>query len=244
MLSFFKSKKVNTKSEENTKNEEDTKSEEHLQNYKNILFVATTILESDNPHRIYDLIYSLGKPYQFEVINMCIKGKPLSRDSAFCIEHLFFKNGNKHFQFKKTDETGNSINYTSCKKKTTIHPSDSLIFAFPWKTSRLLDAFNNIGEKVGDKWKQDPLNHKVVLIHPLNIGYVDNGNHSTVMNIINNEAPMYVTAELNLAPIYEELYTDGQYFRRIKDKQEVDKVASVEFAAIFEIGKLILRNKV
>jgi hypothetical protein len=121
--------------------------------------------------------------------------------------------------------------------------SSSLIFSFPWNIGGLCNAFNNVGEKVGDKWKHDPLNHKIVLIKPLNIGYVTNGNHSTAMNIIDNEAPLFVKEELNLAPIYEEIYTDGEYFRRIQDNKIVDEVASVEFAAIFEIGRLILNNK-
>lgn len=214
-----------------------------IASFNNILSVANKLLESNAPSRLYDLIYSMGKPYQLEVINSCIKGKSLSTDKSKDIEHLFFENNCKYYRFIKEDETGrNFINYSSCSKEYKIHPSESLIFTFPWEEKRLIDAFINIGEKVGDKWKHDPLNHRVTHILPLNIGYVTNGYHSSAMNIISNESPMIITEELNLAPIYKEIYTDGQYFRRKLDDTIIDRVASVEFAAIFEIGRLLIEE--
>ncbi|RHW36015.1 hypothetical protein D1B31_18170 [Neobacillus notoginsengisoli] len=216
----------------------------NFENFQSIMFVANSLLKSDSPSRIYDLVYALGKPYQFDVINKCIKGTPLSRDSAFAFEHLFLKNSNENYRFMKDDSTGRLINYSNRLTRTTINPSNSLIFSFPWHLNRLCDAFENVGEKVGSKWEVDPLNHRVVHIYPLNIGYVTNGNHSTVMNIINNEAPMNITDELDLSLVYDEIYTDGKYFRRIQDKKILDKVTSVEFAAIFEIGRLILKSGV
>ncbi|MEH6989618.1 DUF6710 family protein [Cytobacillus firmus] len=229
MLNFLTKKKRNI-------------NEDSLKYFKSIMAVAISLLKNDSPIRLYDLIYALGKPYQFEVINQCIKDKPLSKDKAFAFEHLFLKNANEKYLFTKLDESGMFINYTNSRTMTTIHPSSSLIFSFPWNLNRLCDAFKDVGEKVGNKWEHDPLNHRVVHFYPLNIGYVTNGNHSTVMNIINNEAPMNITEELDLAPVYDEIYTDGQYFRRIHDDIIVDEVTSVEFAAIFEIGRLILNN--
>lgn len=216
--------------------------DDNIENFKTIIFVANSLLKSDSPSRIYDLIYALGKPYQFDVINKCIKGTPLDRNSAFAFEHLFLKNRNENYRFTKDDSTGRLINYSNRLTRTTIHPSNSLIFSFPWHLGRLCNAFENVGEKVGSKWEVDPLNHRVVHIYPLNIGYITNGNHSTVMNIINNEAPMNITEELDLSPVYNEIYTDGKYFRRIQDNKILDEVTSVEFAAIFEIGRLILNS--
>src|SRR5690606_30897143 len=125
-----------------------------------------------------------------------------------------------------------------------LEPSNHIIFSFPWHRNRLSDAFKYIGKKVNNKWEHDPINHRTTLLYPLNIGFVTNGYHSSAMNIINNEAPMRITEILDLTPIYEELYTDGDCFRRKSDDKFVDEVTSVEFAAIFEIGRLILKNPV
>lgn len=214
----------------------------NVESFNNILNFAKSILQSDQPQRIDDLIYSLGKPYQFKIINMCIKGKPLSRNSAFNFEHLFFRNDAKKYQFIKVNSAGDFINYNESLIGKKIHPDSSLIFTFPWNKNRLSDAFNHIGETVQNEWKFDPLNHRVLYISPLNIGYVLNGNHSAVMNIINNEAPMIITEELDLTLVYEEIYTDGQFFKSKLDNSIIDQVSSVEFAAIFEIGRLLLKK--
>lgn len=218
-----------------------TKSENERQMFTNILSNAKKILDGEHPERIYDLINSLGKPYQFDLINRCIKGKPIDNHNASFIEHLFFKNSFEHYKLILTDNDGAMINYSSSKDKVVL-PSKNLILTFPWDETRLLDAFNNIGEKVGNEWKQDPMNHRVVLINPLNIGYVTNGNHSTAMNIINNEAPMTITEEMDLSPVFDEIYTDGQFFRWMNGDAIIDEVNSIEFAAIFEIGRLIINN--
>lgn len=212
--------------------------------FENILSMATKIMKSEYPERIYDLIYSLGKPYQFEIINKCIKGNPISQDNWYYYEHLFFKSCYDKYRLIKEDNNGALLNYTSFTEEKYLDPSNHLIFAFPWHQNRLSDAFENIGEKVDNKWKHDPFNHKTTLLYPLNIGYVTNGHHSSAMNIINNEAPMRITQILDLTPIYDEIYTDGNCFRRNSDHKFVDEVTSVEFAAIFEIGRLILKNPV
>lgn len=209
--------------------------------FEKIMSFAKKIVESEHPLRIYELVYSLGKPYQFEIINMCIKGKPISNELYPFIEHLFLKNNYKNYKLYKENEEGKVINYTSVIDKK-IHPSEFLIFAFPWNEDRLMNAFNDIGVKVDNVWKNDSLNHRVIHISPLNIGYVHNGHHSTVMNIINNESTMEVTEQLNLSPIYDEIYTDGIFFRKIVDNSIIAEVTNVEFAAIFEIGRL-LNNK-
>jgi hypothetical protein len=224
-----------------TKNSKEDNSADH---FKSILSFALEILDSDHPKVIYDLIYSLGKPYQIKLINDCVMGNSLSRDSAPFEEHLFFKHIHKKYSLKKTDISGSYKNYSKPTTKKTLLPNETLIFTFPWHNKRLSDAFSTIGKKVGNPWMHDSLNHRVTYIFPINIGYVTNGNHSTAINILNNEAPMNVTEELDLTTIYDEIYTDGLYFKRVDDDSIVDRVASIEFAAIFEIGRMILNKNI
>lgn len=123
-----------------------------------------------------------------------------------------------------------------------ISPSSHLVFTYPWDQKRLLDAFLNVGEAVDNKWKHDPLNHIVTLIDPLNIAMIANGNHSAAMNIISNESLFRVKYILDLFPVYQEIYTDGIDFKYRSNDTLIEKVSSVEMAAIFEVGRLIQQH--
>ncbi|WP_078557212.1 hypothetical protein [Bacillus alkalicellulosilyticus] len=68
-----------------------------VEKFRNILSLASTILEGELPNTIYDLIYSLGKPYHLKVINDCIMGNSISPETAFREEHLFFKHFNDKY---------------------------------------------------------------------------------------------------------------------------------------------------
>lgn len=132
-----------------------------VEKFRNILSFASTILEGEHPNIIYDLIYSLGKPYQLKIINDCIMGNSISPDTAFREEHLFFKHANDKYRLRKTDTNGSFINFHQHLRNNTLSPTSTLIYTFPWSNERLRNAFNNIGGKVGNPWINDSLNHRV-----------------------------------------------------------------------------------
>jgi len=216
--------------------------EDKLHQFNNIMNSAKEIINSGKGHLLKDIIYTLGKPYQFKVINDCLKGDKIKtlKDP----EHLFLRHAKDFYQFRKTNEQGEFINYKSIKDTNKkVHPSSHLIFTFPWNLrGRLIPAFLNIGNNVGEPWEHDFLNHKLLHLYPLNISYITNGNHSTVINIINNECEMYLDEQLDLTPIYKDIYTNGMHFKNKNDDSIIDTCSSVEFAAIFEIGRLIIDN--
>ncbi|WP_066418251.1 DUF6710 family protein [Sutcliffiella cohnii] len=215
----------------------------NIKEFNNILSFATSILNSSNPKRIYEVMYSLGKPYQFKLINDLLKDNTVS-NNALAIEHLFLKKSKDNYRFILTNENNEIINYSTHIGNRVVHPSETLILALPWNIDRLYNAFQNIGRNVGVPWENDDLNHRVIYISPINIGYIFGGNHSTVINIINNEASMKITEDLDLTPVYNKIYTDGRFFYNKQTNKIIDEVASVEFAAIFEIGRLILQRDI
>lgn len=212
--------------------------------FNRILYLAKSILNGkyEQTPRINDLIYSLGKEQQFKRINDVIKGRIHDNNDQH-EERLFFKNYSyTTYNFNQSDNKGsnNTIsNYLKVQSERTLHPQKNLIFTFPWNSERLTNAFLKIGENVKNPWKHDRHNHTMTLIEPLNIGMMSCGNHSAAINIICNEAPIKVTHVLDLTPVYNDIYTDGLFFYFKVDNSIISEVTSVEFAAIFEIGRLI-----
>lgn len=220
------------------------KQEKQKSEFRSILYLANSILNGkDQPTpRIYDLIYSLGKEKQFKRINDVIKRK-IHDNSDQHEERLFFKEfSHKTYNFIQNYNEWSMdkpSNYLKIEAEKTLDPPKNLIFTCPWNSERLTSAFLNIGENVENPWKHDRYNHTMTLIEPLNIGMMSSGNHSAAINIICNEAPIKVTHVLDLAPVYNEIYTDGFFFYLKTDDSVISEVTSVEFAAIFEIGRLI-----
>lgn len=216
-----------------------------------IMRYATSILEINSREarlkRINDLIITLGKSHQMDIINNLIKGNKNDLNDRK-IEKLFLKDYNyKIYSFNQRINNENNLhginnresNHSKENSNRTLHPRNSLIFTFPWNDDRLIEAFCNIGKNVGEPWENDDNNHEMTIILPLNIGVVTSGLHSSTINIICNESPIKVTYYLDLAPIYNDIYTDGYFFYFLKNKSVISEVSSVEFAAIFEIGRLI-----
>ncbi|GEM05957.1 hypothetical protein HMI01_29450 [Halolactibacillus miurensis] len=193
-------------------------------------------------NRIKDVIYSLGRVHQFELINNIIKKTGYQINSNNSIMDLFFDTNKCNYYFHKLSDSGYEIVNIQDRRddNSFISPSETLVFSFPWNKQRMIDAFKEIGEAVGNKWEHQPINHKVCLIKPLNIAVIENGYHSSSINIITNESPFKVTSCLDLTPIYNEIFTDGVYFFDKKSSTKLAPVRSVEMAAIFEIGRIIL----
>lgn len=203
--------------------------------FNSIMDFSKIILESQYPERIFDVIYILGKPKQINRILDSLSN--VRQDNHDCGEQELFISGNAldyQYFFNKPDNVE-----TLETSILEISPSTHLVFTYPWDQERLLDAFLSVGEAVDNKWEHDTSNHIVTLIAPLNIAMIANGNHSAAMNIISNESLFRVKYILELFPVYQEIYTDGIDFKYRSNDIFIEKVTSVEMAAIFEIGRLI-----
>lgn len=222
-----------------SENEEKSKME-----FTEILSFAKDLINDGRENRMNDVIRSLGGGYQFELINNIIKKSGHQINSINNIMDLFFDTNRCNYYFHKSSDSGREIvNSEDCREDNIlISPNEILVFSFPWNKQRLIDAFKEIGEVVGNKWEHQPINHKVCLIKPLNIAVIENGYHSSSINIITNESSFKVTSCLDLTPVYEEIFTDGAYFYDKKSSEKIAPVKTVEMAAIFEIGRIMSEN--
>ncbi|MYL35422.1 hypothetical protein GLW08_21305 [Pontibacillus yanchengensis] len=225
------------------------KREEERREFNNLLSIAKKILASDSPNKIYEYIYTLGKAKQHQLIVNCFRKHMISKEEVWNEENLFFLRKKRSLLFRRFDVSGNNLlNLTSVREDIRIaekrlNPKDTLIFPLTWNGKRMLDNLLKIGKRVDHPWSFDKLNHNILYIKPINIGVVENGNHSMAVNIINNESSdVRVDEILDLSIIYEDIYTDGIHFRKKETDTIIDEVDNLEMAAIFEIGRLIQEN--
>lgn len=113
-----------------------------------------------------------------------------------------------------------------------------------WNSGRLERTLTDIGAgRPNGPWLQDPTNHRVDLLLPLGVGIVTNGNHSIAAGIA--QCAGYVTPDhvYDISEVYEHVGCDGRSFYRLADGFEVGPVLDPRWAAVFEIGRLMTRNR-
>lgn len=215
----------------------ENKNRESQEKFKIIIDTAKKILEGPHPGRIFDYIYTLGKPTQFQRIVDCIDGS-IKNNNDSGIDQLFM-----NISPIESRNLYELLSYKTLQEDIQlINPSKYLIFSYPWNQERLFSAFMEVGNEVGNPWEHQDLNHRLTMIDPIKIGVIDNGNHSATMNIISNEAQFKATQYVDLEPWFSKIYSDGVHFKSIADHKVIGRVTSLEMAAIFEIGRLLIQN--
>jgi len=130
---------------------------------------------------------------------------------------------NLHSIIKKTD-------YNRPLKLRT-----DVILPWPWSRDRIVG--NLIGREPRT-WRQD-LNHMIEYWLPIGIGFVNNGNHSIACGIINGEGTIKEYNSYDISPLYAHIYSNGKHYLRTHDHSIIGEVKDLEFAAIFEIGRIM-----
>lgn len=91
------------------------------------------------------------------------------------------------------------------------------------------------------KWKHDKNNHYIEFWDPIGVGWCLNGNHSMSAGIIAGEGKLECETVRDISRLYEFVNCDGRrYFNR--SGNDLGEVKSPEFAAIFEIGRLLVKH--
>lgn len=205
------------------------------QQFDNIMNVAKEINEI-RPQALKDLIKILGKEYQFSLMSYCLLN---GRDNKLN------EVGPKDILFNQFTDVSDNISLDSLKKsinKTALlplHLSQELILPWPWESSRLVNSLLYIGEgKIQGAWQQDS-NHKIEYWLPLGIGWVHGGNHSLANGILNSTGTIESYEAYDISEIYQFVECDGINYYRKGTKIIISPVCNLQFACIFEIGRLI-----
>lgn len=188
-------------------------------------------------HPIYNLIRLLGKDLQYKLMTeLIIYGNEAEVDERAILFDFFDERigkGVKNFDlFKK-------INFN---KKIELRKE--VILPWPWNRERLVDSMCNYGSELFcEEWKEDCSNHCIELWLPLGICWVRGGNHSITTGILQGEGSITPTV-YDISDYYKNVYCDGEYYRLKADRIKLNKVKNVEFAAIYEIGRLIIERNI
>ena len=100
-----------------------------------------------------------------------------------------------------------------------------------------------------DEWVQEKDNHCLYLYLPLGLSIISNGFHSIAAGVLKKEGELRVgsdtrAAVYDMSGLLEFMYFDGTYYRKIADDIIMYKAANFEFGCIFELGRLIVENKI
>ena len=116
-----------------------------------------------------------------------------------------------------------------------------LVLPWPWNISRYVESISSIGEsRPWGKWREDTSNHRVDVLLPMGICFVGGGNHSIASGIIHGEGTLIAKNVYDFSEVYKYVYTDGLQYKRMEDDSVISDVANVEFAAMFETGRMML----
>lgn len=118
--------------------------------------------------------------------------------------------------------------------------ASDMVLPWPWSLLRYIDNVSSIGNHKGRPWKQDIINHYVDLWLPWRIGFVRGGNHSITAGILAGEGTVIPDHVYDMSYLFELVRTDGIHW--FVDDKKIEAVKSGRSAAIFEIGRLLIKG--
>lgn len=196
-------------------------------------------------HPLLDVIRLLARKLQTEYLCYLVSVDPEVSDQEYRKEDI--KIDNTIFDhLKKIEGSYNLASFIyEVPNDQLIELKKDVILPWPWNRKRLIDNIATIGKgRSCGEWKQDETNHFVILWLPIRIAWVDQGNHSITAGIIQGEGVLKPTKTYDISKVYDIIYCDGEYFRLKKDDSIFCEIKNIEFAAIFEIGRIMIERKI
>jgi hypothetical protein len=146
----------------------------------------------------------------------------------------------RHFPITRENLTLEDVSM-AVLEPVTLSLGRDLIFPWPWEGQRLVKCLANLrpGGMWGS-WAQDQDNHCVEWWLPLGIGWVHGGNHSITTGILYGQGHLTPDFCFDISEVYNHVRCDGLFYTRIHDGKKIAAVSDFDFAAIFEIGRLIV----
>ncbi|MGE6489184.1 DUF6710 family protein [Paenisporosarcina sp. NPDC076898] len=189
-----------------------------------------------NEHPLIDVVRLIGKQLQsLYLSNLLYEIDESDLPNLFPKEVLFDP---------ITRISNDGTKFTDVMREVKIDRAISLnrdlVLPWSWKKSRLVTSIALIGEgrKMG-QWCQDFNNHYVELWLPMGVAFVHGGNHSISTGIIQGKGEVIPRSVYDISDVYDYVYCDGFNYYRSEDGSVLSKVTNAEFAAIFEIGRMM-----
>jgi hypothetical protein len=198
-------------------------------------------LNEATEHPLIDVVRLVGRQLQTQYITNLL----YQRDEAL-IPNLFPEEVLFHPLAMITKKGTNFQDVMrELKTEKVISLNRDLVLPWSWKKSRLITCIALIGQgRSWGQWRQDSNNHHVELWLPMGIAWVYGGNHSISAGIIQGKGEIIPRYVYDIRDVYDYVYCDGVNYYRKEDGSIISPVMNAEFAAIFEIGRIMAENSI
>jgi len=208
------------------------------QRLNNILYVAKKISE-ENPQALPDFVKLLGRKLQSDY--MCRVAFSENEPQVPILEPklVWFD------EFTELDSAGHRLYDLKKNMNTTraLNLATDIILPWPWNLNRVASCISGIGlGRPAGAWKQDPINHNIEYWLPFGIGWVHGGNHSLMTGIVQGQGILTTDNVYDISDAFKYVEFNGRDFLRKSDGSKIQKAPELEFAAIFEVGRLMYEH--
>jgi hypothetical protein len=212
-----------------------TKSSTRKQRLEKILSIAENIADK-NPAALPDFVRLLGRKLQSDY--MCRAVSWLDENKVPDLEPslVWFS------ELVPLNDAGQNLYELRNKTQSarTLKLASDIILPWPWNISRVANCISHIGLGRGaGEWKQDSSNHRVEYWLPFGIGWVHGGNHSIMSGIVQGQGVITTENVYDLSALFSHVRFNGEAFVRVSDNTVIQVAREFEFAAIFEVGRLM-----
>ena len=198
-------------------------------------------LNEETEHPLIDVVRLVGRQLQTQYLTNLL----YQRDESL-LPNLFPEEVLFHPLALITKE-GTNFQDVMRELKTdyVISLNRDIVLPWSWKKSRLITSISLIGQgRSWGQWRQDYINHHVELWLPMGIAWVYGGNHSITAGIIQGKGEIIPRYVYDISNVYDYVYCDGVNYYRKEDGSIISPVLNAEFAAIFEIGRIMAENSI
>lgn len=193
-------------------------------------------------HPLFDIIKLLGRKIQLDYLlkPLYLKESELLLDKTLDSDNLFI---NHNDIISTNEQSFEDIKIHIENYESEVNLNTDIVLPWPWSQDRYAKAITSIGEgRKKGAWTMDEPNHSLELWLPIGISWVYSGNHSIASGIIQNIGSIKPEYVYDISRVYDFVQCNGQNFIRKHDNSIISPVRNVEFAAIFEIGRMITQN--
>lgn len=212
---------------------------EQLPSKFDIVMQMAKEIKARNPDALRHLIFALGRTYQSNRISEIFLSQYQGKDTIDVIPSTLLFDGYKPITLDGRHLI-NLVEEIIIPKTRDLQLSSDLILPWPWEPYRAISAFSEIGTGcIAGAWQQDP-NHRIHYWYPMCIGWVIGGNHSLAAGIIKGEGAITSYKTYDVSEVYNHVRCNGENYINMHTGEIIEKVKNIEFACIFEIGRLII----
>jgi hypothetical protein len=203
--------------------------------FKSLMAFAQRIAD-ENPMALVDYVRLLARPLQSELmLDPAVKGQIQDVPDVDPM-NFFWDSQSDYFSQLRARRRRSDIQ---------VHLGRDIVLPCPWEPGRLARSMTAIGPgRKWGRWKEDPLNHGLILWLPWGLSFVGGGNHSITAGIIGATGVLKPREIYDMSGIFRKVKCDGLIYTSTDGSTKIADVTDARIAAIFETGRLMHKHKV